>query len=65
MNLAVRIVLHVILFLVAILVFYLGLGIGLAFNPTLGTLLWFMSGALFVGNLLWLILYLNRRRAAT
>ncbi len=65
MNLAVRIVLHVILFLVAILVFYLGLGIGLAFNPTLGTLLWFTSGALFVGNLLWLILYLNRRRAAT
>ena len=62
MNLAVRIVIHVVLFLVAVVIFYLGLGIGLAFNPAYGTLLWFLSGALFVGNLLWLILFLNKRR---
>ena len=64
MNLAVRIVIHVVLFLVAVVIFYLGLGIGLAFNPAYGTLLWFLSGALFVGNLLWLILFLNKRREA-
>ena len=49
--------------LLAVVIFYLGLGIGLQFNPALGTGLWFVSGALFVGNLLWLILFLNKRRA--
>ena len=52
------------LFLVAVVVFYLGLGVGLAFNPALGMILWFVSGALFAGNLLWLMLYLWKRREA-
>ena len=64
MSLAIRIVLHVVLFLVAVVVFYLGLGVGLAFNPALGMILWFASGALFTGNLLWLMLYLWKRREA-
>lgn len=64
MNLAIRIIIHVVLFLVAVVVFYWGLGVGLAINPTYGTLLWFVSGVLFVGNLLWLYLYLRRKRAA-
>ncbi len=64
MNLAVRIAIHIVLFLVAIVIFYLGLGVGLALNPTIGTVLWFASGAMFAGNLLWLILFLNKRRAA-
>ena len=64
MSLAIRIVLHVALFLVAMVVFYLGLGVGLAFNPALGMILWFVSGALFAGNLLWLMLYLWKRREA-
>ena len=64
MNLALRIAIHIVLFLVAIVIFYLGLGIGLAANPTIGTVLWFVSGAMFAGNLLWLILFLNKRRAA-
>ena len=46
---------HVVLFAVAILVFYLGLGIGLAFNPILGTLLWLLAAAIAVGNILWLV----------
>ena len=48
--------------LLAVVIFYVGLGVGLQVNPTAGTALWFVSGALFVGNLLWLILFLNRRR---
>ncbi len=64
MNLAQRIAIHIVLFLVAIAIFYLGLGIGLATNPTIGTVLWFVSGAMFAGNLLWLIFFLNKRRAA-
>jgi hypothetical protein len=62
MSLAIRIAIHVVLFLVSVSVFYLGLGIGLAANPTIGTVLWFVSGAMFAGNLLWLILFLNKRR---
>ena len=62
MSLVIRIVLHVALFLVAVVVFYLGLGVGLALNPAIGMVLWFVSGALFAGNLLWLMLYLWKRR---
>ena len=62
MSLVIRIVLHVALFLVAVAVFYLGLGVGLALNPAIGMVLWFVSGALFAGNLLWLMLYLWKRR---
>ena len=62
MNLAVRIVIHVVLFLVAVVVFYVGLFMGLQVNTTIGTLLWFVAGAIFAGNLLWLVLFLNKRR---
>ena len=36
---------HVLLFLAALAIFYFGLGVGLAFNPTLGTLLWVAARA--------------------
>lgn len=64
MKTGLRIALHVFLGLLAVVIFYAGLGVGLILNPTMGTILWFVSGALFVGNLLWLILFLNRRREA-
>ena len=64
MKTALRIAFHVVLALLAVVIFYVGLGVGLQFNPTIGTILWFVSGALFVGNLLWLILFLNKRREA-
>lgn len=64
MKTALRIALHVVLALVAVVIFYVGLFLGLQVNPTAGTILWFVSGALFVGNLLWLILFLNKRREA-
>ena len=54
-----RIVAHILLFALAVVVFYLGLGVGLAFNPTLGTLLWIVAAGLFALNLFWM---LRRRR---
>ena len=64
MKTGLRIALHVVLALLAVVIFYVGLGVGLTRNPAIGTVLWFASGALFVGNLLWLILFLNKRREA-
>ncbi len=49
---------HVLLFVVAGIVFYIGLGVGLQYDPNLGTLLWATSGAIVVLNVLWM-----RRRA--
>ncbi len=46
---------HLLLFLVAVVVFFLGLGIGLQVNPTLGTLLWLAAAAIVVGNVVWLV----------
>ncbi len=40
MKTVVRVVVHVLLFVLAIAVFYLGLGIGLSYNPTIGTAMW-------------------------
>ncbi len=50
-----RIVVHVLLFLLAVIVFYLGLGVGLQFNPALGTLLWLIAAAIVALNLLWIV----------
>ena len=49
-----RIVAHVLLFLLAVVVFYFGLGVGLQFNPALGTLLWLVAAAIVALNLLWM-----------
>ena len=49
-----RIVVHVLLFVLAVVVFYFGLGVGLQFNPTLGTLLWLVAAAIVILNLLWI-----------
>ena len=49
-----RIIVHVLLFLLAIGVFSFGLGVGLQFNPTYGTILWIVAGAIFALNLLWM-----------
>ena len=56
-----RIIIHVLLFLVAIGVFFFGLGVGLQFNPTYGTILWIVAGIIFVLNLLWMFGILGRR----
>ena len=43
------------LFVVAVVVFFLGLGIGLAFNPIIGLILWVVAPAIAVSNLLWIL----------
>ena len=50
-----RIAAHALLFILAGFVFYLGLGVGLAFNPALGTLLWVAAACLVALNLLWIL----------
>ena len=57
-----KIVVHVLLFVVAGVVFYLGLGIGLQFNPFLGSMLWFAAAAIVVVNLMWILRPLMRKR---
>ena len=51
----VRIAAHALLFLLAVVVFYLGLGLGLQLNPILGTLLWVVAGSIVALNLLWIL----------
>ena len=51
----IRIAAHGLLFLLAFVVFYLGLGLGLQFNPLLGTLLWLAAGTIAALNLVWIL----------
>ncbi len=45
---------HALLFLLAVVVFYVGLGLGLQYNPGLGTALWVAAGAIVALNLFWI-----------
>ena len=58
-NTIVRVIAHVLLFIIAFVVFFLGLGVGLAFNPTLGTALWIASGAIAILNIIWIVKSMN------
>ena len=51
----VRIAAHALLFLLAIVVLYLGLGVGLQFSLILGTLLWVAAAAIATLNILWIV----------
>ncbi len=46
---------HGLLFVLAFVVFYVGLGVGLQYNPTIGTLLWVAAAAIVALNLFWII----------
>ena len=46
---------HVSLFAAAAIIFSLGLGVGLALNPTLGTFLWIAALAVAGVNIFWMI----------
>ena len=50
-----RIAAHVLLFLLAVVVFYLGLGVGLQVSPILGTLLWIAAAVIAALNLFWIL----------
>lgn len=45
---------HAALFLVAAVVFYLGLGLGLQVSPFWGTVLWVVAIAIALLNILWI-----------
>ena len=51
---ALKTIAHVVLFLAAFIVFYLGLGIGLTRDPNLGTALWALAAVIVLGNLFWI-----------
>ena len=54
MRIVLRLMLHILLFAVAAVVFFLGLGIGLSQNPAIGTLLWLVAGGIAVANAIWM-----------
>ena len=56
-----KIVVHVLVFVAAVLVFYLGLGIGLAVNPFIGTVLWVAAAVIAVLNIVWILRSSGRR----
>ena len=41
--------------MVALVVFYLGLRLGLTWNSTVGTLLWLAAGLIVAGNIWWMV----------
>ena len=51
---------HILLFAVAVVVFYAVLGIGLSRDPNLGYLLWAAAAAIAAVNIVWLILSVRR-----
>ncbi len=57
-----KIVVHVLVFVAAVVVFYLGLGIGLAFNPIIGTVLWIVAAGIAVLNVYWILRSTGRKR---
>ena len=52
---SIKVAAHAVLFLVAVVVFYLGLGVGLQISPTWGTVLWVVAIAIVLLNILWII----------
>ena len=50
-------IVNVLLFIVAGVLFFIGLGLGLQYSPSVGTALWIAAGVIVVLNVLWM----NRR----
>ena len=50
-----KVAVHVLLFLLAVVVFYLGLGVGLQVSPILGTFLWIAAAVIAALNLFWIL----------
>ena len=55
MTTNIRIAAHGLLFLLAFVVFYLGLGLGLAWNPLVDSLLWLAAGSIVAMNIVWIL----------
>jgi hypothetical protein len=50
-----KIACHVLLFLAALVVFYIGLFMGLQVNTNVGTLLWLVSAGIVAANIFWIV----------
>ncbi len=50
-----RLIAHALLFVVAVMVAFFGLGIGLALHPTVGTVLLGIAVAIIIVNVYWII----------
>lgn len=50
-------IINILLFIVAGALFFIGLGAGLQYSPSVGTVLWIAAGVIIVLNVLWM----NRR----
>ena len=55
MRRVLKICAHVFLFAVALVVFYIGLFMGLQVNANAGTILWLISAAIVVANIVWIV----------
>ena len=53
---------QIVLFFVAVALFFIGLGVGLILNPTLGSALWILAGVIFVANVVWLVYSLTKKQ---
>ena len=62
MNSALKISAHVLLFIVALVVFYIGLFMGLQVNPNVGTLMWLVSASIVAANIIWIVRSGRRRQ---
>lgn len=50
-----RVAAHAALLLAAVVVFYLGLGVGLQLSPVWGYVLWGVAAALVLVNIVWIL----------
>ena len=65
MKKALKVIMHVALFLVALVVFYIGLFVGLQVNPNAGSVLWLVAAAIGLGNLVWIIISIAKTKQQT
>ena len=56
-----KIVIHVLLFLLAVVLFFVGLGVGLQFSSTLGSVLWIAAIGVAILNTLWIVRTMSRK----
>lgn len=61
-NGTLKVAAHAVVFLVAVVVFYLGLGIGLQVSPAWGTVLWGVAAAIALLNILWTVRSMARAK---
>ena len=62
MSRNIRIIAHVLLFILALAVLWGGLGVGLQYNPTIGTIMLFAALGIAAANTFWIFRPKGQRR---